>query len=61
MALTDDQKRSAVGVSNYSIGPGLDPTASLNDNNKQAIGYGIFGLLTVAVDNLKKAVMWFRK
>ena len=59
MALTNDQKRSAVGVSNYSIGPGLDVSGGIDDANRQAIGYGIFGLL--ASDMLKKAVMWFRK
>lgn len=59
MALTDDQLRSAVGTANYSIGPGLDVSGGIDDANKQAIGYGIFGLL--ASDILKKAVMWFRK
>ncbi len=61
MALNDAQKRSAVGTANYSIGPGLDPTGTLTDDKKQAVGYGIFGLLTVAVVGLLKAIMWFRR
>ena len=60
MALSDDQKRSAVGVSFYPMGPGVNPASALNDDSKQAIGYGIFGLLG-GVSNLLKALMWFRK
>ena len=48
MALTDDQIQSAISVSFYPAAPGLDVTQALNDGNKQAIGYGIYSLLSSA-------------
>jgi len=62
MAIDSEQKRrSIVSVARRFQPKRLKPDGTIDANDRRFIGWNYAGLSAVAVDNLKKAVMWFIK